>query len=134
MAKNPTVAQLIAKAIELNCSLTEAQAAELIKSADARSYKKVAEAVEAAKKTRKTRGTAAIVEPGPRGFRFGSTYVQSIIDGAGIAAKDSNKKKLIAFAETVGVSGITMKTDVTDAFKSLKAAAKKFLSTNFETA
>jgi len=139
MAKNPTIAQLIAKAIELNAALTEDQAKSIIKATNAKSYKKVAEAVEAAKNTkkkpgRKPAGEIKIVEPGPRGFRFGQAYVRSVIEASGIAMKEANKLKLVQFAEALGIAGITMKSDATEAAKSLKAAAKKFFSQHFEAA
>ena len=136
---NITIAQLVAKAIELNPSLTEDAAKELIKNANAKSYKKVAEVVEAAKaKSKRGRkpagGEVKIVEPGPRGFRFGSAYVQSVIDASGIAMKQSNKLKLVKFAEAVGIAGVTMKTDAAEAVKMMKSAAKKFLAQNFKAA
>jgi hypothetical protein len=141
MAKNPTIAQLIAKAIELNANLTEDQAKEIIKAAGAKSYKKVAEAVEAAAKaskkkpaTPKENKEVKIVEPGPRGFQFGATYVQSVIEASRIAMKEANKMKLVAFATTLGLEGITMKSDIAEAIKSMKAAAKKYLKENFEVA
>jgi len=148
MAKNPTVAMLVAKAIELNAALTEDQAKEIIKAAGAKSYKKVAEAVEAAlaaeaeekakaKKKKpevktKEPKVIQIVQPGPRGFQFGSTYVQSVIDASRIAMKEANKGKLVAFANALGLTDITMATDIAEAIKSMKVAAKKYLKDNFE--
>jgi len=138
MSKSITVAMLVAKAIELNPALTEETAKLLIKSAGAKSYKRVEEAVNAAKvekkTTRKAKGEVTMVEPGPRGFRFGSTYIQSVIDGGPIALKEANKLKLIAFAETIGVAGINLKSDIEEAVKSMKTAAKKYMSQNFEVA
>lgn len=133
-----TKAQLIAHAISLNAALTEETAAELIKNAGAKSYKKVGEAVEAAreeakpKKTRAPKGEVKLVEPGPRGFSFGATYIQSVIEAGPIALKPANKLKLVGFAEMLGVAGITIKSDATEAVKMLKAAAKKYFTENFE--
>lgn len=147
MAKNPTVAMLVAKAIELNAALTEDQAKEIIKAAGAKSYKRVAEAVEAAlaaeaeekakakkKPEVKTKEPKVIqiVQPGPRGFQFGSTYVQSVIDASRIAMKEANKGKLVAFAATLGLTEITMATDIAEAIKAMKKAATKYLKDNFE--
>ena len=135
-----TNAQLIAKAIELNAALTEETAKLLIKNYGAKSYKKVAEAVEAAKLAeekalkkvaRKEKGEVKLVEPGPRGFRFGQTYVQSVIDASKIAMKEANKLKLVQFAEAMGLEGITMKSDIAEAVKSMKVAAKKYFKDNF---
>jgi len=72
------------------------------------------------------------IEAGPRGFRFGYTYVQSVIDGEGIAAREVNRKKLIAFAKAIGVEGVTMKSDIAESLKAMKTAAKKYLKANFE--
>lgn len=144
MAKNPTIAMLIAKAIELNNTLTEETAKELIKAAGAKSFKKVAEAVEAAKlaeekKAKKKPEAKAkepkvvqIVQPGPRGFQFGFTYVQSVIDASRIATKEANKGKLVAFAAALGLTDITMATDIAEAVKMMKSKAQKYLKDNFE--
>ena len=78
-----------------------------------------------------TKIKAQVNVAGPRGFRFGGVFVQSVIEGAGVAAKDSNRPKLVAFAKELGVSGVTAKTPVEDALKSLKQAAKKYLAANF---
>jgi len=142
---NITIPQLIAKAIELNAALTEETAKQLIKAAGAKSYKRVAEAVEAAKRaeekaakkkvaTPKEAKEIKLVEPGPRGFQFGQTYVQSVIEASKIATKEANKNKLVAFANQLGLDGITMATDIAEAVKSMKNAAKKYFKENFEAA
>jgi hypothetical protein len=91
----------------------------------------MANAATASKNTKKN-AAANHVQPGPRGFRFGYTYVQSVIDAGPIASKEANKAKLVAFAKEIGVEGVTMKTDIETALKSMKKAATKFRNTHWE--
>lgn len=75
---------------------------------------------------------AVIVQPGPRGFRFGFAFVMSVINGEGIAAKEANKAKVVQFAKELGVEGVTMKTETATALKLMKKAAQKFRNANWE--
>lgn len=81
-----------------------------------------------------TTKTAAVNQAGPRGFRFGSVFIQSVIEGAGVAAKPANKAKLVAFAKEMGVAGVTAKTDIEAALKQMAKPANKYLHDHYEVA
>lgn len=49
------------------------------------------------------RRVAAVVEAGPRGFRFGETWNQSVIDGTAPALAPANRNKLFAHADELGI-------------------------------
>lgn len=57
------------------------------------------------KKARKPRGEVRIVEAGPRGFRFGRKWNESVQAGEGIAVHPNHINKLKAHAEAVGYRG-----------------------------
>jgi hypothetical protein len=54
---------------------------------------------------RKPRGEVRIVEAGPRGFRFGRKWNESIQAGEGVALHPNHINKLRAHAEAVGYKG-----------------------------
>jgi hypothetical protein len=54
---------------------------------------------------RKPRGEPRIVEAGPRGFRFGRKWNESIQAGEGVALHPNHINKLKAHAEAVGYKG-----------------------------
>lgn len=57
------------------------------------------------KTPRAPRKAATVVQAGPRGFRFGEVWTQSVKDGAGVAMLMQNRPKLNAHAETLGITG-----------------------------
>lgn len=57
-----------------------------------------------AKRGSSPRRQAATVEAGPRGFRFGEVWNQSIKDGAGPAFRPANINKLKAHADELGIT------------------------------
>jgi hypothetical protein len=57
------------------------------------------------KKPRAPRGEVKVVEAGPRGFRFGRKWNESVQAGEGIACHPAHINKLKAHAEAVGYKG-----------------------------
>jgi hypothetical protein len=54
--------------------------------------------------TIKVRKATAVREKGPRGFKFGPVWMQSIRDGKGVALKPQNMPKLLDTAAFMGVN------------------------------
>lgn len=63
-------------------------------------------------KAAKTAKVVKVNEKGPRGFRFGPVWLQSIRDGVGVALKPANLPKL---RETAQVYGVTLTEDLSQA-------------------
>ena len=49
------------------------------------------------------RKTAVVVTPGPRGFRFGDVWNNSVKSGTGVAILPANRYKLLKHAESLGI-------------------------------
>lgn len=75
-----------------------------VKGSKAKVTKKAAGAKKVARQGREPRKTAAVVSEGPRGFRFGDVWNQSIKDGAGVAFMNANRNKLLKHAESLGIT------------------------------
>ena len=113
MSKNPTIAQLVAAAVAIVPSFTEDQAKKLINENKARSFKKITELftplipvevkVEKKEKIARIR-TVRTVTPGPRGFRFGDKWMDSVRSATGIAVHPTHFNKLKAQASALGIS------------------------------
>lgn len=52
----------------------------------------------------RTKRETKVVQPGPRGFRFGDKWNESVQAGEGIAMLESNRPKLLAQATELGVT------------------------------
>ena len=63
-------------------------------------------------KAAKTAKVVKIREKGPRGFKFGPVWLQSIRDGAGVALKPANLPKL---RETAQAYSVTLTKDLNQA-------------------
>lgn len=63
-------------------------------------------------KVAKTGKTVTVHEKGPRGFKFGEVWLQSIRDGAGVALKAANLPKL---RETATAYNVTLTKDLNQA-------------------
>lgn len=63
-------------------------------------------------KAAKTAKVVKVHEKGPRGFKFGPVWLQSIRDGAGVALKPANLPKL---RETAQAYGVTLTKDLNQA-------------------
>jgi hypothetical protein len=72
------------------------------------------------RKGREKRATA--VNEGPRGFRFGPVWNNSVIAGEGVAMLDIHKNKLLKQAESLGINRFTA---ADDSAKIAKAIAPK---------
>lgn len=113
MSKNPTITQLVAAAVAIVPSFTEDQAKKLINENKARSFKKITELftplipvevkVEKKEKIARIR-TVRTVTPGPRGFRFGDKWMDSVRSATGIAVHPTHFNKLKAQASALGIS------------------------------
>lgn len=78
------------------------------------------------KQGRAPRKTASPVTEGPRGFRFGPTWCESVKAGEGIALLEVHRNKLLKHAETMGVPQSVIDTgDATKIAKSLAAKIEK---------
>lgn len=86
-----------------------------------------------AKATNTKAKVATPVQAGPRGFRFGATFIQSVIDGVGVATKPANINKVLAFAKALDVKA-SAKSPIEDTLKSMKTAAKKYFNAHYEVA
>jgi hypothetical protein len=129
---NATIAELIAAVRGAVTKISDAQARKMIKDNNIRSVSK-AEAVAAeyhgktkdeleaafgpagedkpapaakkvARKGASTRRTATVVTAGPRGFRFGEVWNDSVKAGEGVAMAPANINKLYAHADSLGIS------------------------------
>ena len=128
MAKNFTIAELVAAALVIVPTMTAEAAKDLINKNKAKSMVKIealftpiaaeiktaaeaeaakvaetpAVAVEKVKKPGRIRSTRTI-EAGPRGFRFGGKWMESVAAGTGIAVHPTFFAKLKAHAASVNV-------------------------------
>lgn len=102
--KQPTVAELVAKAIELSGKSEETVRAVILAN-KARSFSKIETLF--GKKTKaasvKIRKAGAVHAAGPKGFKFGPVWVASVVAGAGVALKPANLPKLVDHATHLGV-------------------------------
>lgn len=73
----------------------------------------------ARKGTESRRRVAAVVEAGPRGFRFGDRWNQSVIEGTAPALAPANINKLLAQADELGVHYDKRSLDTTDLAKKM---------------
>lgn len=73
----------------------------------------------ARKGTESRRRVAAMVEAGPRGFRFGDRWNQSVIDGTAPALAPANRNKLFAHADELGVQYDKRSVDTADLAKKM---------------
>ena len=73
----------------------------------------------ARKGTEPRRRVAAMVEAGPRGFRFGDTWNQSVKDGTAPALAPANINKLLAHADELGVHYDKRSLDAADLAKKI---------------
>lgn len=73
----------------------------------------------ARKGTESRRRVAATVEAGPRGFRFGDRWNQSVIDGTAPALAPANRNKLFAHADELGVQYDKRSVDAADLAKKM---------------
>lgn len=131
MSKNPTITALVAAAVAIVPSFTEDQAKKLINEHKARSFKKITELftplipveVKAEKKVKTEKSarirTVRTVTPGPRGFRFGDKWMDSVRSATGIAVHPTHFNKLKAQASALGIPA-----DGVDAVSLAKAIAK----------
>lgn len=65
------------------------------------------------------RRVAAMVEAGPRGFRFGDRWNQSVIDGTAPALAPANRNKLLAQADELGLTYDKRSVDTADLAKKM---------------
>lgn len=80
----------------------------------------------------RTARTTKVVEAGPRGFRFGEVWNNSVKAGEGIAILESNRPKLIAQATELGVAQSVI--DSNDPAKLCKSIAHKLEKQEAEAA
>lgn len=102
---DPRIADLLARAAELGVT-DEAVARALIKANKVRSYKRLGDVIAAMKpkgKALRVRKSNVIHNEGPRGFKFGPVWLNSIRAQKGIALSPSNLPKLRRTAEKYGV-------------------------------
>jgi hypothetical protein len=103
MSKNPTAAQLLQAARDAGATGTDESIKKKINEAKAKSFKRVKELFAKASAPRRIR-SERVIEAGPRGFRFGKVWNDSVKAGSGIAVHPTYLAKLKAHAKAVGVS------------------------------
>lgn len=89
--------------------------------------KKNGAAKKVARSGARERRSATVVTAGPRGFRYGERWIQSVIDGTAPATANANINKLYAHADELGVQYDKRSDDAAAICKRMASKARKQL-------